>query len=156
MRISAILVALLLMTRPASALLCGSFLDPITVSATDLNFGVYVPSSATTANTSVTIGCTIPLDLLTDFHVSLSAGNALTNPSARYLKFGSNHLNYNIFTDGGYMTVWGDGTGGSIDQGFSSLLALGNFTFTGFGRVAQGQYLPPGAYADHITVTVTF
>jgi spore coat protein U-like protein len=149
-------IALLLLPRPASALLCGTFLDPITVSATDLNFGVYIPSSAATANTSVTIACTIPLDLLTDFHVSLSPGNALTNAGARYLKLGSNHLNYNIFTNGGYTTVWGDGTGGSVDQSYSSLLALGSFTFTGFGRLPQGQYLPAGSYADHITVTVTF
>lgn len=156
MRISATLIALLLLTRPASALLCGTFLDPITVSATDLSFGAYVPSSASTANTSVTVACTIPVDLLTDFHVSLSAGNALTDPSARYLKMGGNQLRYNIFTDGGYMTVWGDGTAGSVDQGFSSLLALGSFTFTGFGRVAQSQYLPAGTYTDHITVTVTF
>jgi spore coat protein U-like protein len=150
------LFALLLMTRPASALLCGTFLDPIIVSATDLNFGVYVPSSASTANTSVTVSCTLALDLLTDFHVSLSAGNSLTDPSARYLKQGSNRLGYNIFTDGGYMTVWGDGSAGSVDQGYSSLLSLGSTSFTGFGRVPQGQYVQAGAYADRITVTVSF
>jgi spore coat protein U-like protein len=154
--ISAIFFALLLMTRPALALLCGSFLDPITVSATSLNFGVYVPSGAATANTTVTVACTIPLDLLTDFRISLSAGNALTDPSARYLKAGGNRLGYNIYTDGGYMTVWGDGTAGSVDQGYSSLLALGSASFTGFGRLPQGQYVPAGSYTDRITVTVSF
>ena len=156
MRISAVILALLLMTRPASALLCGTFLDPIIVSATDLNFGVYIPSGASTANTTVTVSCTIPIDLLTDFHVSLSAGNALTDPSARFLKQGSSRLGYNIFTDGSYMTVWGDGSSTSTDRGYSSLLALGSTSFTGFGRLPQGQYVPAGAYSDHITVTVTF
>lgn len=156
MRISAALLALLLMTCPARALLCGSFLDPIIVSATDLNFGVYIPSGASTANTTVTVACTIPIDLLTDFHVSLSAGNALTDPSARYLKQGSSRLNYNIYTDGGYLTVWGDGSSGSVDRSYSSLLALGSTSFTGFGRLPQGQYAPAGSYIDHITVTVTF
>lgn len=155
MRTSAALLALLLMTRPASALLCGSFLDPIIVSATDLNFGIYVPSSASTANTTVTVGCTIPIDLLTDFHVSLSAGSSL-NPGARLMKKGSDQIGYNIYADGGYMTVWGDGTGGSLDRTYNSLLSLGSVSFTGFGRLPQGQYVAPGAYTDHITVTVSF
>ena len=155
MRTSAALLALLLMTRPASALLCGSFLDPIIVSATDLNFGIYVPSSASTANTTVTVGCTIPIDLLTDFHVSLSAGSSL-NPGARLMKKGSDQIDYNIYADGGYMTVWGDGTGGSLDRTYNSLLSLGSVSFTGFGRLPQGQYVAPGAYTDHITVTVSF
>ena len=43
-----------------------------------------------------------------------------------------------------------------MTQGFSSLLSLGSFTFTGFGRLPQGQYVPAGAYADRITVTVSF
>ena len=155
-QIGAILFGLLLMTCPARALLCGTFLDPITVSATDLNFGVYIPSSASTTNTTVTVACTIPVDLLTDFHVSLSAGNALTDPAARFLKQGGSQLSYNIFTDGSYMTVWGDGSSTSTDRSYSSLLALGSTSFTGFGRLPQGQYVPAGAYSDHITVTVTF
>ena len=155
MRTSAILFALLLMTRPASALLCGSFLDPIIVSATDLNFGVYVPSSAATANTTVTVACTIPIDLLTDFHVSLSAGNSL-NSAARLMKKGSDPLGYNIYTDSGYTMVWGDNSGGTVDRDYASILALGSVSFTGFGRLPQGQYVPAGAYSDHITVTVSF
>ena len=108
-----------------------------------------------TANTTVTIGCTIPIDLLTDFHVSLSAGNSL-NPAAHVMKKGSIPLGYNIYTDGGYMTVWGDGTGGSVNQAFDSLLSLGSVSFTGFGRLPQGQFVAPGLYSDHITVTVSF
>lgn len=155
MRISVTIIALLLLTRPASALLCGTFLDPISVSATDLNFGVYVPSSAVTANTSVTVSCGLSIDLLTDFHISLSAGNSL-NPAARQMKKGGDQLGYNIYTDGGYMTVWGDGSGGSVTQAFNSVLALGSVGFTGFGRLPQGQFVPAGAYSDRITVTVTF
>lgn len=155
MRISLAVLTLLVMTRPASALLCGTILDPITVSATSLNFGVYVPSSAATANTTITVACTLPLDLLNDFHVSLSAGNSL-DPAARLLQQGASRLGYNIYTDGSYMTVWGDGTGGSVNQGYSSVLSLGRASFTGFGRLPQGQFVPAGAYGDRITVTVTF
>jgi spore coat protein U-like protein len=146
---------LVLCTRPAAALLCGSILDPITVSATPLSFGVYLPGSASAANTTIKVSCTIPLDLLTDFTVSLSAGNAAT-PATRLLRHGGDQLGYNIFADAGYMTVWGDGSAGSVTQGFNSLLALGSVQFTGFGRLPQGQYVPAGAYSDRITVTVAF
>ena len=155
MRISAALLMLLLCTRPAAALLCGSILDPITVSATPLNFGTYLPGSASSASTTIKVACTIPLDLLTDFTVSLSAGNALT-PATRLLRHGSDQLGYNIFADAGYTAIWGDGSAGSVTQGFSSVLALGSVQFTGYGRLPQGQYVPAGAYGDRITVRVAF
>jgi spore coat protein U-like protein len=149
------LLALALSTRPAAALLCGSILDPITVSATSLDFGVYVPSSAATANTTVKVACTIPLDLLADFTISLSAGNAAT-PASRMLRHGGDQLGYNIFADAAYMAVWGDGSAGSVTQGYNHLLALGSAQFTGFGRLPQGQFVAAGSYSDRITVTVTF
>ncbi len=155
MRISAVLVLWLLCTRPALALLCGSFLSPMTVSATNLSFGVYAPGGTRTANTSVTIKCAIPLDLLPDFHVRLSAGNAAT-PAARYLKLGSGQLFYNIYADPGFASVWGDGGSGSVEQVYDGLLSLGAVTLTGFGRLPAGQYVPAGTYGDRITVTVVF
>jgi len=145
----------LLTTRPAAALLCGTFLDPISISASDLNFGVYVPSSASAANTTVTVSCGLPVDLLTDFRISLSPGRSL-NAGARLMQQGGSQLGYNIYTDAQYGTVWGDGTSGSIDQGYSHLLSLGSAVFTGYGRLPQGQYVPAGTYSDRITVTVTF
>ena len=66
------------------------------------------------------------------------------------------YFGYNIFADAGYMAVWGDGSAGSVTQGYSSILALGSAQFTGFGRLPQGQYVAAGSYGDHITVTVTF
>lgn len=154
MRISLILLVWLLCTRPALALLCGSFLSPMSVSATNLNFGTYA-GSVRTVNTSVTIKCAIGLDLLPDFQVQLSAGNAAT-PNARYLKQGTNQLFYNIYTDPGFGSVWGDGSSGSVEQTYDALLSLGNVTLTGFGRLPGGQYVPGGTYSDRLTVTVIF
>jgi spore coat protein U-like protein len=151
-----LLAALLLAASPAHALLCGTILDPMSVSATALNFGNYIPTGAGTANTSVKVSCgLLGLDLLPNFTVSLSAGNAAT-PSGRYLAMGGSHLNYNIYADPGFATVWGDGSGGSITQTFNSVLSLGNITFTGYGRIPAGQYVAAGSYADIITVTVSY
>lgn len=155
MRISACLLILALSTRPAAALLCGSILDPIRVSATPLSFGVYTSDRAATATTTIKVACSLPLDLLSNFTVSLSAGNAAT-PATRLLRHGSDQLSYNIFADGAHMTVWGDGSAGSVTQGFNSLLSSGSAEFIGYGLLPQGQYVPAGAYSDRITVTVVF
>ncbi len=156
MRIKVIAAALLLAPSPAFALLCGSVLDPMSVSATSLTFGSYTPASASTASTTVTISCgLLGLDLLPNFVVSLSAGNAAT-PSGRYLTMSGSHLSYNIYTSPGYATVWGDGSDGSVTQSFNGVLSLGNTNFTGYGRIPAGQYVAAGWYADNITVTVTY
>jgi spore coat protein U-like protein len=147
---------MLLAASPAQALLCGTILDPMSVSATALNFGNYIPTGAAAANTSVKISCgLLGLDLLPNFNVSLSAGNAAT-PSGRYLAMSASHLSYNIYADPGFATVWGDGSGGSITQTFNSVLSLGNITFTGYGRIPAGQYVAAGGYTDVITVTVSY
>ena len=155
MRTSAIMLFWLFLTEPAMAILCGSFLSPMSVSATNLNFGTYAPGSTATANTTVTVSCAIALDVLPDFQIRLSAGNAAT-PDVRHLKLGGNQLFYNIYADPGFNSVWGDGTAGSVEQVFDRLLSLGNLKFTGFGRLPAGQYVPAGTYADRITVTVIF
>jgi spore coat protein U-like protein len=154
LRISIALLAWLLFTRPAAALLCGSFLNPMSVSASALSFGNYLPGGNSAANTTVTIKCALlGLDLLPDFRVRLSAGNAVT-PDARYLKLGTGKLFYNVYTgDGG---IWGDGSAGSVEQAYDGLLSIGNISLTGFGRLPAGQYVPAGTYADRITVTVIF
>jgi len=155
LRISAIVLIWILCTRPAAALLCGSILSPMTVSATNLSFGNYAPGGSLTANTTVTIRCALPLDLLPDFQVRLSAGNAAT-PAARYLRRGSSQLFYNVYADPGFGSVWGDGSAGSVQRSYDGLLSLGAISFTGFGRLPAGQYVPGGTYSDRLTVTVIF
>ena len=151
-----LLAAMLLAASPAHALLCGTVLDPMSVSATALNFGNYIPTGASFANTTVKVSCgLLGLDLLPNFTLSLSAGNAAA-PSARYLAMSASHLGYNIYTDPGFATVWGDGGSGSVSQTFNSVLSLGSINFTGYGRIPAGQYVAAGSYGDHITVTVTF
>src|SRR5690606_9634621 len=105
----------LLCTRPAAALLCGSFLSPMTVSATALSFGTYVSGSALSANTTVTIRCTIPLDVLPDFRVQLSTGNA-SSADARFLMLGGGKLFHYVYADAGFASVWGDGASGSVER----------------------------------------
>lgn len=141
---------------PAQALLCGTVLDPMSVSATGLSFGTYFPSSANTATVTVNVSCgLLGLDLLPAFTVSLSPGNA-ASASARYMNRAGSHLNYNIYSTPAYTKVLGDGTGGTVQDTYSGLLSLGTISFTGYGTAPAGQFIRAGAYTDTILVTVTY
>lgn len=147
---------LVLAPKPAEALLCGTILDPLSVSSTTLTFGNYLAASQSTANHTVTVSCGLGLDLLPSFTVALSAGHA-TNFAPRKMAFGAKTLNYNVYTTSGFASVWGDASGGTVTQSYNgSILSLGSTTFTGYGRVPAGQYVAPGGYTDTLTVTVTF
>ncbi len=143
--------------RPAHALLCGTGLDPVTVSASAVRFGNYLPTSpaALTASGTITISCGLGLDLLPDFAVALSQGVGGGYQPRRMLN-GSSGLAYNLYTTPAYSTVWGDGLDGTIEQLFSAILHLGSVVFTVYGRVPAGQFVATGAYSDTITVTVTY
>lgn len=159
MRIRSWLLApFLLLPLPARAGLCGTFLDPMSVAATGLGFGNYLPASVSTSNSTITMSCgLLGLDLLPSFTVALSAGNS-ASMITRKMVFGAQSLNYNIYTTSGYATVWGDGTGGSVTQSVNGgLLQLGSTNFTAYGRLPAGQYVSAGGpYLDTITVSVTF
>jgi spore coat protein U-like protein len=141
----------------AQALLCGTVLDPIVVSATALNFGVYDSTTASPnrANATITVSCTIPVDLLTDFTLKLSTGNAASY-APRKMASGTPQLSYNLYTSSGYSTVWGDGTGGTAYLNYGSVLALFSQQFTVYGQVPIGQYVAAGTYSDTIIVTMEY
>lgn len=74
----------------------------------------------------------------------------------RKMANGANLLNYALYTDSARTTVWGDAATVATAKvsGTGSGSAQSN---TIYGRVASGQTsLPAGAYADTVTVTVTY
>jgi spore coat protein U-like protein len=158
-RIKAVMLApLLLLPLPAQAGLCGTFLDPMSVAATGMGFGNYLAASASASNSTITISCgLLGIDLLPSFTVALSAGSS-ASMITRKMVFGAQKLNYNIYTNSGYATVWGDGTGGSVTQSITgSVLQLSSTNFTAFGLLPAGQFVTAGGpYLDTITVSVTF
>jgi len=153
----AALVALLCWRSPAFASGCTITGNAPTVTATDIDFMGYRASaiSANTANGSVKIRCPLGVGLLPSFDVALSAGSA-GGFLPRKMTLGSNALIYNIYTASDYATIWGDGNGGSVTQSFSAILSLGTITFTAYGIVPTGQFVPVGTYNDTIAVTVMY
>lgn len=126
-----------------------------TVSAADLNFGNYTSAQGTNLDqsTTVTVNCTN----LLPYSVALSTGSGTYTNRTMTDSGSANPLNYNLYTDGTYTTVWGDSSGSTgvvTGTGTGSSQAL-----TVFGRVPSSQTPGgTGVYTDKtpITVTVTY
>ena len=122
------------------------------VSATPLNFGAYVGSSASNATSSVTVVC----NNLTAYNVGLNAGTSVgATVTARHMTgpAGSDGLPYFLYQDAAHTKNWGDtvGTDTVAGTGNGSGQAL-----TVYGNIPAGQTHGAGVYTDTITVTVTF
>lgn len=146
----------------ALVLLCSSralALGLCTVSTvTVMNFGAYDPFSSTPRDSTaqVTVGC---LSLLSTQTISIQLSKGSSNTyAARTMQQGGYALQYNIYLDSNRTVIFGDGTGGSsVDGPYApSILVLGSYTLTLYGRIFARQNVPAGIYNDTLTVTVNF
>jgi spore coat protein U-like protein len=121
-----------------------------TVSATSLVFGTYA-SALVSATSTITATCTNT----TPYNIGLNAGTAtgatvtnrsMTGPS-------SSLLHYNLYSDSGHTTNWGNTVGTNTVAKTGSGVAQ---TLTVYGQVPAGQFVIPGSYSDTITVTLTY
>lgn len=151
---AALLAAVLSLTSmPAAALL------DCTVSATEVDFGVYDPtnSSSTDATGNVHVFCLGLLDILVQTNISLSIGGG-SSYTLREMSSGADRISYNLYKEASHTTIWGDGTGGTgtfID--IILVVLLGVFIDHPInGSIPAGQYVAAGSYTDTITVTVEY
>jgi spore coat protein U-like protein len=123
------------------------------ISATGHDFGTYDALSPTPLDSTSTISVTCTSGA--SYSVALNAGTTGggTIP-ARLMTDGSNTLSYNLYTNAGYGTVWGDGTGGSAAVAGTG--SGGNQDLTVYGRMPAGQGEPAGDYSDTVTATITY
>jgi spore coat protein U-like protein len=125
-----------------------------TVSAGSVAFGNVNPISGTNVDASGTFSVTCTNGTGWTATAGVGSGSGASY-AARRMTAGSNTLNYNLYTSSGYATVWGDGTGST-----GTLTGSGNGSAqvtTVHGRVASGQTsVPPGSYADTVSITVTY
>lgn len=148
-----LLLALTFACGPALALTCGA-------SAGTHAFGTYYPMSGNAVDTSssIAVNCSGLVGLLVSVEIHLGTGSG--GYGARKMLSGANALSYNLYTDAGRSTVWGDGTGGSAVVSYSLLLPLlGNSSRTDwvYGRIPARQVdVRPGNYSDSIVVTVDY
>jgi spore coat protein U-like protein len=120
------------------------------VSASSMRFGIYT-GAAVNATAAVSVNCTNS----TPYNVGLSAGLApgATVANRKMIGPGSALLGYALTSNSQGLVNWGQtaGTDTVAGTGNGSVQAL-----SVHGQIPAGQYVPAGAYADVVTVTVTY
>lgn len=128
-----------------------------TVSTTPVNFGSYDVFSNSNLDTigQVIVGCS---GVGTIYSVSVQLNKGLNGaiPNRRLSQLnGNDRLAYNLYTDAGRSTIWGDGTSSSAIQTVNVTGGTSS-TLTIYGRIPPLQDVGIGGYADTITVTILF
>ncbi len=123
------------------------------VSATNLAFGTYDPTSATPADatSAVTVTCTPG----TSFTVGLNAGTtAGATVTTRKMASGAERLNYALYSDVARTTNWGNTPGSDTPAAVTASVTPSVLTV--YGRVAAQQAVAVGSYTDTVTITVNY
>jgi spore coat protein U-like protein len=138
-------------------LIAGKSFAACSVSTTPVSFGSYdvLLPGATDATGSISFVCdeTPPPDVTVAIGQSPNSGGF--DPRQMKLTGGTDLLNYNLYTDATYTSIWGDGTGGTVTR---SQRAPRNktITFQVYGRIPPSQDVSAGSYNDTLTVTITW
>jgi spore coat protein U-like protein len=145
-------------TATTTLVVSATIVDTCTVTATPLTFGTYSASSASPndATATVTVLYTVGTGFTVAFDAGTATGATLAQRRLQNAVLSSDRLNYNIYRNTARSEIWGDGAKSTytvIGTGTGVLTAV---TLTAYGRIPTGQDVGLGAYADSITVTLTY
>ena len=118
------------------------------VTATPLAFGVYT-GTVVTSTSNITVLCN------TDDLVTISLSDSTTSGGAYQMNdvTSSNSLNYKLFQDSAYTTLWGSNTTAMAGVSISGTISK---SFPVYGQIPSNQNSPAESYTDTITVTVSY
>jgi spore coat protein U-like protein len=121
-----------------------------TITATNLAFGNYAATAASTSTSTISVTCTNT----TPYNVGLNAGNA-TNATVttRKMQNGASLLSYSLSQNSAHTTNWGNTIGTDTESGTGNGAVQ---SLTVYGQVPAGQFVKAGAYTDTITATITY
>ena len=162
---------MIVITKRSHALLCAILASGIFATQTQaaecdfsemdgtlIDFGVH-PVGAQgplTGMKLVQFNCSNPVGLSTSYTASISTGSSGTF-STRTLEFGGRTINYNLYTNGLYTNVFGNGEVGTNTSVVSgACLNNAACAITVFGRINSGQQLSAGQFTDEVVMTLTF
>jgi spore coat protein U-like protein len=123
------------------------------------SFGNYNPSVVASLDTTgnVQVSCSGGLGRIS-YTIILSSGSEGSYEN-RKLKHLTNKLRYNLYVDGAYTQIWGDGSAGTSIVSDSYIQpGTGNTirNYPIYGRLFSKQNVPTGTYLDGLTVTVNY
>ncbi len=155
----AILCAICLASPAAAGTVTDTFDVTLTIQAgcevsapDNLNFGTATFLDAIlTGTVQFSVRCTSG----TNGTISLNGGIGSSGTVAtRTMEFGANSINYSLYMDAGYATIWGDGSSGTSTVPHTGNGSIANLTIHGLVPI---QTTPTAAtYSDTITITVTY
>lgn len=121
-----------------------------TIAATAMTFATaYTGAANINATSTVTATCTNT----TPYTIGLNAGTTTGATTTNRLLAGPSGatLKYQLYSDSGYTTYWGNATNVVSGTGNGSAQAL-----TVYGQILSGQLPAPGTYTDTVTATITY
>lgn len=139
-------------TATATVLVSASVGQICVVAATPLAFGVYDPTTVIPKDGQSTISVTCTMGVTYTIGLSAGTGSGATT-SVRKMTYGSNTLNYSLYQSATYSSLWGNAIGTDTVAGTGTGLVVNH---TVYGRIPAQQLIPLGAYADTVSVVVTY
>mgnify|MGYP000865334538 CR=1 FL=1 len=139
-----------------------TLLKACTVSASNISFGNYTPGGGPlTGNSTISVRCTRTTPYTVALNAGSTAGGSFTQ---RLMAYGAETLQYNLYTNATFTTIYGDGSPGTgQNSGTGAGLGAAAQTYTAYGRLLDStanQNAAPNAgattYSDTVTVTVTY
>ena len=124
-----------------------------TVTAGSVSFGT---QSSLQSNVDQTGSLSVTCSNTTPYNVGFDSGANSASVTTRKMKGGASNtefVSYSLYTTSGRTTNWGNTVGTDTVTGTGNGSAQ---TLTVYGRVPAQTLGSPGAYADTVTVTVTY
>ncbi|HJD54605.1 MAG TPA: spore coat U domain-containing protein [Rickettsia endosymbiont of Proechinophthirus fluctus] len=119
-----------------------------------VNFGSFNVGAISTTSVTASVTCSALLSLLVSYTVTFSTGAAnIYNP--RNMINGVRKLNYNLYKDGGFTQIIGNGTSSTVTFTDSYTLGLEPVTknYTVYARLPSQPLAAASTFQDTITVT---
>ncbi|MCX5867661.1 MAG: spore coat U domain-containing protein [Proteobacteria bacterium] len=114
-----------------------------TLAISPMNFGSYIGETYGTGAMSVNCGLGV------NYTISIGTGGSGTYDPRQMNNGASGLLNYNLYTESTYATIWENAT-------VSGIGTDGNQDYTIYGRILAGQNVPAGNYSDNLTITIEY
>lgn len=121
-----------------------------TVSAGNLDFGVYNRTLGNLATSTITANCTLG----TDYSLALDFGGAADVNSRVMAGPGTGELSYQLYQEVGLLNVWG--TGADANDDLTTVGTGLDVPHVVYGELPSAQNVEPGSYSNTVTVTLTF
>lgn len=138
-------------TTTTTLAVSATVLSTCVVAGGTILFGNYTPTANSDNTGTLTVTCTTGTPYKIGLDAGLASGATVTT---RQMQLSGETLNYSLYRDSNRTLNWGQTPGTDTVDVLSATGLPVNHTV--YGRIPSGQYVTAGAYADTVTVTVTY